>query len=232
VLYIFAPFLRRLVDVGAGFDPSGTMLLGPVLAIIIPTVDLRYLVTRWERGDEALMPMMLVGLCATYGMMISAFQGDFAPLATTALKTYAPLLYGAWVLREARRDPTVLDAAIRTFMVVSPIIGGYAIWQYVSPQDWDRYWMLHVSGTISVLGLPEPFQVRVFSTMNSPASYGTFAACGLLLFGFCSRGWQLLLLALIAPGLLFTYYRTAWISLALGSHTARSSPPAAAGPGS
>jgi len=59
--------------------------------------------------------------------------------------------------------------------------------------------------------------VRVFSMMNSPASFGTYAVCGMLMLGFCRRGWQALLLALlVAPGLLFTYYRTAWISLALG----------------
>ena len=39
----------------------------------------------------------------------------------------------------------------------------------------------------------------------------------MLLFGFCRKGWQALPLALlVAPGLLFTYYRTAWISLVLG----------------
>ena len=216
-LYVFAPFLRRLVDLGIGFDPSGVMLVGPVLAILIPTVELRHLLTHREKEDEALLPMLLVGTCITYGMLLSAFSGDLSTLGTTALKVYTPMLYGAWVMRSARRDPTVLDAATNVFLVLTPVIGVYGIWQYVSPADWDRYWMLSVSGTISVLGRPEPYQVRVFSMMNSPASFGTYAACGMLLFGFCRRGWQSLPLALlVAPGLLFTYYRTAWISLVLG----------------
>jgi hypothetical protein len=143
--------------------------------------------------------------------------GNFATRGTSALKMYTPLLYGVWVMRTARRDPTALDAATQAFFVLAPIIGVYGVWQYVNPPDWDRYWMLSVSGAISVLGRPEPYQVRVFSMMNSPASFGTFAACGLLLFGFCRRGWQALVLCLlVAPGLLFTFYRTAWISLVLG----------------
>ena len=216
-LYVFAPFLRRLVDLGVGFDPSGVMLVGPVLAILIPAIDLRHLLTRHEKADQALLPLLLVGLCITYGMLLSAFSGEFGPLGTAALKMYAPLLYGAWIMRTARHDPSVLDAVTRTFFILAPIIGVYGIWQYVSPSDWDRYWMLSVSGTISVLGRPEPYQVRVFSMMNSPASFGTYAACGVLLFGFCRKGWQALVLALlVAPGLLFTYYRTAWISLVLG----------------
>lgn len=216
-LYVFAPLLRRLVDVRIGFEPSGFMLLGPVLAILIPAVDLRHILLRRETEDQDLLPLLLILSCVTYGMLISAFQGQFGPLGTVALKTLSPLLYGAWLMRATRRDPSALDAATRSFMVLSPVIGLYAIWQYVSPSDWDRYWMESVSGTISVLGRAEPFQVRVFSTMNSPASFGTYAATGVLLFGFCRRGWQALLLALlVAPGLLFTYYRTAWISLALG----------------
>ena len=216
-LYVFAPFLRRIVDLSIGYDPSSTMLLGPVLAIAIPAIDLHHLLTHRTRDDAALLPMLLVGACVTYGMLLSAFSGEFSPLGTAALKMYAPLLYGAWVLRCARRDPSVLDAAARAFFVLAPVIGAYGVWQYVNPPDWDRYWMQSVSSTISVLGRPEPFQVRVFSMMNSPASFGTYAACGLLTLGFCRRGWQSLPLALlVAPGLLFTYYRTAWISLVLG----------------
>lgn len=216
-LYVFAPFLRRLVDVSIGFDPSSTMLIGPVLAIAIPTVELRHLLYQREPDDEALLPLLLVGACITYGMLISAFAGEFASLGTAALKMYAPLLYGAWIMRRVRRDPGALEATTRAFLVLAPIIGAYGVWQYISPSDWDRYWMVSVSGTISVLGRPEPYQVRVFSMMNSPASFGTYAACGVLLFGFCRRGWTAMVFAaVIGLGLLFTYYRTAWISLALG----------------
>lgn len=216
-LYVFAPFLRRLVDVAIGFDPSGVMLVGPVLAIAIPTVELRHLLHRREPDDEALLPLVLVGLCITYGMLLSAFRGEFGPLGTAALKMYTPLLYGAWVMRKARHDPTALEAAMRTFFVLAPIIGVYGIWQYVSPPDWDRYWMESVAGTISVLGRPEPYQVRVFSMMNSPASFGTYAACGVLLFGFCRKGWLAPFMAMvIGLGLMFTFYRTAWIAVVLG----------------
>ena len=76
-LYVFAPFLRRIVDLGIGFDTSSTMLLGPVLAIAIPAVDLRHMLVRRHRDDAALLPMLLVGACITYGMLLSAFSGEF-----------------------------------------------------------------------------------------------------------------------------------------------------------
>ena len=34
------------------------------------------MLTRRHRDDAALMPMLLVGACITYGMLISAFSGE------------------------------------------------------------------------------------------------------------------------------------------------------------
>ena len=38
-LFAFAPFLRRVVDWGCGYDASGLMLAGPLLAIAVPGLD-------------------------------------------------------------------------------------------------------------------------------------------------------------------------------------------------
>src|SRR3954447_15113985 len=40
LMFAFAPFVRRLVDISAGFDPSGIMLSGPLLFIIAPVPSL------------------------------------------------------------------------------------------------------------------------------------------------------------------------------------------------
>ena len=67
------------------------------------------------------------------------------------------------------------------------------------------------------IGTAEPYGVRVFSMMNSPASFATYAACGLLLIGFCRSGWVSMLMALpCSIGLLLSLYRTAWLALAVG----------------
>ena len=77
-LYVFAPFLRRIVDLGIGFDPSSTMLLGPVLAIAIPAVDLRHMLTRRHRDDAALLPMLLVGGASRTGCCCRRLPGSSA----------------------------------------------------------------------------------------------------------------------------------------------------------
>jgi hypothetical protein len=215
VLFALAPLLRRVVDYGVGYDESGFMLLGPLLAIIVPTVELRHLLYRRTVIDTDLGPVVLLMFCLSYALVLSTLEGDVLQPAITLVKRLTPLLFGVWVMLRAREDDGILAAAARAFLIVTPIMGIYGLLQYLSPLPWDRYWMVY--SKMDSIGSPEPMQVRVFSTMNSPGSYATFTACGLLIFGFCRQGWQAVLFALPATlGLLLTLYRTAWITLAIG----------------
>ena len=66
------------------------------------------------------------------------------------------------------------------------------------------------------IGFPQPYQIRVFGTMNSPASLAVFLMAGLL--------WAIPARAAIRPiaigagviGLLLTLVRTSWLGLVIG----------------
>lgn len=215
ILFAVAPFLRRVVDDRVGFDPSGYMLIGPLLAILVPGSELRHMFGSRRAPSPALPPMVLMGVCIAYAFTITIAQGEFAGALAGGLKWGAPLIYGAWLLHRAQDDATLVQSAARTFLFVTPIIGAYGVFQYVAPPSWDRYWMVYAQMTS--IGVPEPFGVRVFSTMNSPSSFATYAATGLLLFGFCRSGWQATIMAIpCSLGLLLSLYRTAWLGLAVG----------------
>ncbi|MGO9132772.1 MAG: O-antigen ligase family protein [Methylovirgula sp.] len=215
LLYVFAPFVRRLIDVRVGFDPSGLMLVGPLLATAVPAVSLIHLIkSPYANFGRQLGPIILVGLCVVYAAIVTIAQGDWTNAASGLLKWMVPLLYAAVLAAEGDVDE-LIEAATSAFMVILPIIGLYGIYQYVNPPEWDRYWM-QLSSILSV-GEPVPYGVRVFSTMNSPASFATFMAAGLLLIGFLRSGWlPALVTAPAVVGLMLSLYRTAWISLALG----------------
>ncbi|MGJ4998913.1 O-antigen ligase family protein [Bradyrhizobium sp. HKCCYLS3077] len=216
LMFAFAPFVRRLVDVSAGFDSSGIMLSGPLLFILAPIPSLVL-----SPADKAasrnpwLVPPLIILACILYGGALSMFQNDWFNAANGGMKWAAPVLYAIALQQQARSDTVLIDAITRAFMLVLPLTGLYGIWQYVDPQDWDRFWMVNAS--ITSAGYPLPYMVRVFSTMNGPASYATFTATGLLLVGFLRPGW--LAMAVMAPaalGLLLSLYRTSWITLAVG----------------
>ena len=212
ILFAFAPFARRLVDLTVGYDKLGIMLVGPLLAILVPATRLLRIASR-PRG-EAIMPVLLVGACAAYATVLTLLQGDWTNAASGTLKWFAPLLYAA-VLMETAELEDMVHAASSAFLVILPIVGLYGIFQYVNPPEWDQYWMQFAP--ITSVGYPIPFGVRTFSTMNGPASFATFTAIGLLFVCFMRSRWiSLVVAAPAAVALLLTQYRTAWILLAAG----------------
>jgi hypothetical protein len=215
ILFALSPFLRRLVDDRVGFDPAGYMLIGPLLFLLVPGIELPQMFAAGRTPSRALPPLLLMGACVAYAFMITVGQGEFAGALAGGLKWGAPMIYGAWLLHRAQDDRTIVQTAARTFLFITPIIGVYGIFQYVAPPSWDRYWM--VSAQMTSIGVPEPFGVRVFSTMNSPSSFATYVGTGLLLFGFCRSGWRTAVMAIpCSLGLLLSLYRTAWLGLLVG----------------
>ncbi|CAN5265877.1 hypothetical protein BH11PSE4_BH11PSE4_40110 [soil metagenome] len=213
-LFAFAPFVRRVVDQSVGFDQSGLMLIGPLLAMLVTAPELlRKLNARQPQGP-ALVPVVVVGACVVYATALSILQADWMNAASGGLKWIAPLVYAAVLINRADRDEMV-HAASWAFLVILPIIGVYGIAQYIDPPNWDIFWMQYAS--ITSAGFPVPYGVRTYSTMNSPGSFAAFTAIGLVVVGFSRLRWEALLLLMpAAMALLLSSYRTAWIALAVG----------------
>ena len=217
-LYVFAPLLRRLVDVNVGYDAIGTMLVGPVLALMAAFPELRRLLSDRRRDTIVFVPYLMITACVTYGWIISAFQNNLLSSTISAAKYMVPMLYCVCLLLRPDESARILRSAVRAFVIVGPIIGFYGIAQELSPQAWDRYWI--VASNFQAAGQPESMQVRVFSTMNSPASFAAYAVCGLLLFSFTRSFIPGLLVPFIALlplsiSLLLSGMRTTWISAAV-----------------
>ena len=215
-LFVFAPMLRRILDLHTGYDPSGSMLVGPLLALTAVFPELNRLLSRRNTTGLRLLPFCIATGCLTYGWAITAFEGEFLQSTTEAVKYIIPMLYCVCLILAPQQSVGVLDAAAKAFLVVSPFMGLYGIYQHVNPQPWDRFWM--ISSKIDSIGLPEPGKVRVFGTMNSPVSFAAYATCGLLLFTFVRSTFLppiLVPFVAILPlclALLLTEVRTAWIS--------------------
>lgn len=213
ILFAFAPLVRRIVDLAIGFDQAGFMLVGPLFALLAPVPQLTQLLEGRRTLGVQTAPMLIIAGCIVYVTMLTVFQGEWMQAASGAVKWFVPLAYAAAVALSADRGEMV-QAATSAFVVILPIIGVIGLIQYVDPQPWDRYWMQFAP--IMSAGQPVPYGVRVFSTMNGPASFATFTAVGLLLVSFLRPRWWVLLLAIPAAFAFFlSLYRTAWMSLAV-----------------
>jgi hypothetical protein len=213
VLFCLSPFLRRVVDLTAGFNANGIMLTGPFLAIALTGFELR--ISRFARKLE---PIGIVAACVVYAALLSLFEGDLVNFASGSLKWIAPLIYGAWLHQKAQEGlgKEMIEAAANVFIAILPVLGLYAVYQYIAPPDWDRYWMTMTPAMWSI-GLPRPYEVRVFSTMNAPAAYASYSVCALILTGICRQSWKSPILAVpCLLGVMLSLYRTAWLSLVVG----------------
>lgn len=214
-LFCFAPVLRRLVDLSAGFDPGGMMIAGPLLALLAPLPEFREFALPEGRRVRGLAPILVFAACAAYAVLVTVAHGELSQAAGGALKWFAPVVYAVALHRHAPAAENILGKAAGAFLVILPITGLYGIYQYIDPPAWDRYWLVHAP--ITSAGLPTPFEVRTFSTANSPAVFATFTAVGLLLVYVLRPGWLARIAMLPAVlALALTLYRTAWISLAAG----------------
>jgi hypothetical protein len=214
-LFSFAPFLRRIVDLSAGFDPGGLMVAAPLLALLAPLPELRELTVPGRPPVKGLAPLFVFAACVLYCVLLTVSQGEMAQAASNGIKWFAPVTYAAALYRRAREAPQILDDAASAFLVILPITGLYGLYQYIDPPTWDRYWLVNAS--ITSAGLPAPFEVRTFSTEHAPAAFATFTAAGLLLVYVLRNSWLArLAMAPAVLALALSLYRTAWMSLAAG----------------
>jgi hypothetical protein len=217
--WCITPLIRRLIDFHNGaFNPVQITSLVP-FALMLP---LAFACTR--PGRLARVPSLLRWLAGvwvavfTYGFLIAFAAGDVAPALFTFAEYLAPMVGGIWIASE---DVSVEQCFRRLALMVLPcaaVAAIYGVVQWIQPPPWDVMWV--EGADFQTAGLPEPFVMRVFSTLNSPGTAGDFFALALLLALPALRLrkylWVWPLLTILGCALLLTQVREAWIGLIVG----------------
>jgi hypothetical protein len=213
-LFLITPFIRRIVDLHAGYVSVNLLMLAPYttssLAIIIAINQLVK-----TNNFKFQLPFVMAFVTIIYGLVIALFEGDLFAGTFEAITWFAPISVGLLIAM----DPSLYDryriVFVRSLIYGFGLISCYGIFQFVAPPNWDADWMIN-SQMVSI-GLPKPFLVRVFSTMNSPASFAQDAVFGALVV-LPLRGVKLKYIALVLIGVavLLSMARTAWLGFAAG----------------
>jgi hypothetical protein len=205
------PFARRLVDMAAGWDAKNIMLAAPFLvtAPMVPAILQRI---RTVDTGAALFPG-LAALCIFYGLTVTLLRGEPVPALIGVADWGVPVFYFFFVAAHRDRIPELLERLPGFVATSMLLLGAYGVWQFVDPPVWDRLWMQGVDQ--GPFGLPEPFMVRVFSTMNSAGPF----SCWIMVLIVLSLGFTSWLMPFARfAGLLalaFTTVRTSWGGLAV-----------------
>jgi O-antigen ligase/polysaccharide polymerase Wzy-like membrane protein len=210
--WLTAPFIRRLFGLEATYLNSDPLALAPFVA----TAGCVALALA-EGGISR--PALAVMGAAVAGFVLGIPAGLHAPSSMI----FSMFAYGSAVgaLALGYREASAFGggfSARSTLVVLGPIVGLYAVLQYIGPLPrWDELWLQSVNFTTA--GAPLAGHVRAFSTLNSPGTFGTVAGLAILCYLAARRTFSLLAavgLGIVVVALGVSFVRSAWVALVVG----------------
>ena len=209
-VFVFAPFVRRVADYQAGPTVLSLVLLAPWIGLL-PTLPA---LLRRSLGRGGLhWPFAVITICVVYAAFVAAYRLALVAAGFEGLRWLLPTGLCAFIMARPDEAEQVRRAIMHTLCWIIPVLTVYGIYQFVVAPPWDVFWMMNIDN--ATFGRPEPYAIRVFSTLNSPGTAGVFCSYALVLLA----GGGLLPLVIAASGLpllVLTLVRTAWISVAVG----------------
>lgn len=212
-ILFLTPLIRRLADYRSGYTEPSPLLLAPYLVLGITLVTVaRYLPRIHLQGG---FPFLITFASILYGGLIGVINRDLYSVARGLLDWISPVAFAFHLFINWRDYPRYRENIYRVFVWGVLLMGLYGIYQFVTVPAWDRLWVVE-SRMVTSQGLPEPFSMRVWSTMNSGEPFAAVMTAGLLLL-LTEKG-NLGKLASIAGylSLLLTTVRSAWLGWLAG----------------
>ncbi|HET6566628.1 MAG TPA: O-antigen ligase family protein [Rhodothermales bacterium] len=207
-IWFITPFVRRVVGYQTGvYDATSAIMLTPYLVTALS------LITFVRLGKQLLharyFPFLLSILGIVYGFLVGVVEAGVFSAMFGVLQWLMPVMMGLHVLLLWQDYPEHRRVIRETFTWGILLMGLYGIYQFINPPPWDAHWLTY-SGMTSSMGQPEPYSIRIFSTLNSTGPFAIMTMVGLVLL-FDGRGFMAPVAAI--PGyisLLLTLVRAAW----------------------
>lgn len=179
-VWFLAPWVRRLVDYRSGWQEPSPVLLAPFLVTLVtlPTF-VRHLPKSYRQGG---LPFVLACTSVFYSLLVGLIKTSPTAVVVPLLNWLTPILFSFHLFVNWRDYPRYRQIIQRAFLWCVLLTGAYGVVQYLVAPGWDRLWLTQTIRTGALaFGRPEPLEIRVFSTMNSPGPFAIVMMAGLLL---------------------------------------------------
>jgi hypothetical protein len=215
-LFFLSAGVRRLVDYHGGWNWASPINLAPLLAASVSIYSLRFAFDR--RDVSYLAPLAMIAVAIFYGYCIGVQEAGFIAASYAAFNWMLPPIVCYHIILHYRYVLEFKDILIKTFVWGALLTGCYGLIQYFYLPGWDANWLIRsqIFGQMLSGGLPYPFYVRVFSTMNAPAPFASVMMASLLIMLNCGHRLRWAAAAPALMSLLLSIVRTAWFGLAVG----------------
>ncbi len=180
-LEFLGSLIRRMIDQQSGYITPGRWGTTSLLVAGLSLITLvKYLPKTYRQGGA---PFLLSLLGVVYGVLVGMISGRIdLQFMIGALEWVIPVVFGFHLYVNWRHYPQYRQVMQQSFVWGALVMGGYGIFQYCIAPEWDRFYLNNLSATS--FGNPFPFEIRVFSTQESPQDFGNLMmACLILLFG-------------------------------------------------
>lgn len=176
-VWFLTPEVRRLVDYRVGYTEASLVMLAPFLvtgaALVVVLFNLHNLPRPYR------LPLAFVAFGLFYAYAVGVMNNGLVTATFDLLTWGVPVVSGAYLLTHTRHVAAFRTVTQRAFMWGLLVMGLYSLVQYFYLPAWDGYWMDNAG--LGSIGVSEPQEVRVFSTLNSPGPFATVVMAGLLL---------------------------------------------------
>jgi hypothetical protein len=210
LLWLVAPFLRRVLFLSESSGDADPLALAPYLAMAA-VVGLELANIEMSRRARRLLWLVAAGYA--FGVPSGLLAGPApAAFATFAYMTAAACFVIGYRDAQLGGQPSWLPV----LMVVVPFLGLYGFRQYfVDLPEWDRVWL--ATADITSAGSQDEGRVRVWGTLNSPGAFALVLGLTTVAYMGLRRMTPIRFVALlpVLGALALTYARSAWLGLVM-----------------
>ena len=217
-MWFVGSLVRRIIDVRCGYITPGPwhFSAGLITGMSVLTL-LKYLPNAGKYGG---IPFVAAAAACFYGYLINAISQGFGDIDQATFLLFgwlAPITFGFHIFIHWRDYPSYRQNFQRTFLWGVLFMGIYGIVQYIFAPPWDAFFLRAIREQSNVLsfGDPEPFGIRVFSSMDAPQGFAAMIGAGLIVLFSLRGSQQLWANGLGYLSLLLSLARSGWLSFIL-----------------
>jgi putative inorganic carbon (hco3(-)) transporter len=203
--WLVMPFIRRVFALHEGYTDTDPLAAVP-FAVTATIGAVEFWSGRFSTRAKRIMAAAIAGYLI--GVPFGLSQPSSLAFGLFAYST--AVLCFAIGYRESPTRPVLP----RVLFVTLPVLAIYGLWQYfMTVPEWDTTWLRTVD--FETAGAPEEGRPRVFSTLNSPGTFGMVLGVAVVTYLTARRFGPLRAtgLVIVLTALALTYVRSAWVSL-------------------
>lgn len=203
-LWSTTALVRRLIDYHAGFDPVNVILGTPEFVSLLMVWGI--LNSRELMRHRETIIGLFIAVPILYGIGVSFVEGQIVAGIISSADWIGPPLYYFFVIAHWRRIREFEPVLTKFLAINIACVASYTIFQFVTAPPWDTAWL--VNSALTGVGSPEPFQMRIFGTLNGPGILADWLGFALLLFLHFKNRITPLLVPVCAMLVILSYVRS------------------------